>query len=477
MMNCLKNYGGTKSSVFIEKLVYTGISSVILLICIFDIAPFFRFYVYALFAVYFMIFLLTLRYRSFSLYQVFLISYFVFLLSRVFLDAIGLFDVRTLDLYASDIMSDRVVSETLRVLTEFLIGTSYAWLLTADNEKTAEKHFATHAQSMWNDVFKGLFYLYTGIFLLKLFYTVRIIRYAGYASIFNGTLTDASYPIIFKGAGTITEILYLIVIFFNRDKNSFIRFSALYIFIGVFRIFTGQRSITFLMILFVLYLYSTYYTEINLFSKRVIALGISAPFVIEAIAQYRIGIPISFSSIMQNNVLFLMLKNMGVSINVVANMVRYKGKFSNRVPFLIGYFSDLTRQQTGGQTLDDILTGNYLGDHLTYWLSPDAFFAGRGTGTSIVAEVYELFSGNGFCIALGGFVVCYLVLCICLRAYKSLPWFALTYYLSVDFIYSPRWSILKRIPAVMLSIAVCLIVLMVNKRRWFYYVRYSESDG
>ena len=141
-----------------------------------------------------------------------------------------------------------------------------------------------------------------------------------------------------------------------------------------------------------------------------------------------------------------------------------KDKFTNRVPFFLGYITDLFHKEPKGQVIEDITQGNYLGDHLTYTLNKKSYFAGRGTGTSIVAEGYELVKGNLLFLFLFGFLIAYVGIFLSKNMYKSLYMFALSYYYLTNFIFSPRDSVLKGIPDFCFAVSVCLFVSLCMRR-------------
>ena len=229
--------GKINTKLTLGELLYLGFSLGALCVCIINPINNYLFYLYLSILVYVYIFALTVRYRNFSLYQIFLISYFAFLEARIFLNAFGSFDVRTLDAFGNNIMSNEVASETLRTIIVFLIGTSYAWLLLPKNEENRYYEKTLQINGMINSVLKALYYIYFIIFLLKMYFIINLVRTRGYLSVFNGTLSDYDLPIIFWGSGTIIELLFLILIYYNRDELSFRRYSILFLIIGVISLF------------------------------------------------------------------------------------------------------------------------------------------------------------------------------------------------------------------------------------------------
>lgn len=151
------------------------------------------------------------------------------------------------------------------------------------------------------------------------------------------------------------------------------------------------------MFLFVMYIYSTYYSEQKIISVKIIGIVAFISLLVEVIARFRNGSEANYKSLLDENLLYLMLTNLGISINVVTGTIIFRDSMTNKYPFILSYFVDIFKG-TNGQTVERITNGNYLGDHLTYQLSNTAYLSGRGTGTSIVAEVYDLCNGNLFCL-------------------------------------------------------------------------------
>lgn len=462
----------------LEELIYILISLFVFVFCLFNLNITYKVYEFLLIVTYIYLFALTLRYKNFSIYQVFLVTYFIFLLSRPFLDILGLYKLCEFDMFRIFNLNNEVICTVLRTLIVFLVGTSYAWLMSDKKAAIYYYNESKETKQALNKILKVLFYIYFVIFLLKIAYMIRFVASNGYLSLFTGEISEVKLPIIFTGSGTITEVLYALVLFYNRDKKSFIHYSAFYLVIGAFRVFTGQRSTSLLMFLFVIYMYSTYYKEIKMISARVVGLVIAISIGIELIAQFRIGGDISITGILTGNILYLLFANMGVSINVISGTVLYRDVMTNRFPFLISYFIDFFTR-TGGQSISRITDGNYLGDHLTYTLSSTAYLTGRGTGTSIVAEVYDFCNGNMLLILLLSMLITFIILKICNKSYKSVFRFVVSYFVAVDFIFSPRWSVFKSISSIIFALVIAAIInAFENRTRGMdYTIQLTNNDS
>ena len=448
----------------IAEIIYFFISIFVSMFCFINLNITYKVYEVLLFFVYIYLFIITLRYRNFSIYQVFLGTYFIFLMSRPFLDMLGLYQLEKFDMFEEIKLNNYVLCDVLRILIVFLIGTSYAWLISKKDVAMYYFKRSKEKNSTLNKMLKILFYIYFGIFILKLIYIIRFVAANGYLALFTGEMFAEQLPFIFTGSGTITEVLYALILFYNRDKKTFIHFSIFYLVISGFRIFTGQRAMSILMFLFVLYMYSTYYEEIKMISIKVVGIILAIPIVVEAIAQFRIGSGISVEKLLTDNIFYLLLTNMGASIHVISGTILCKDVMANEYPFLFSYFIDFFTR-TPGQSISRIAEGNYLGDHLTYALSSIAFLTGRGTGTSIVAEVYDLCNGNTFFILILSLLITLIVLNICNQAYKSVFRFLISYFVAVDFIFSPRWSIFKSISSIIFAFIIASIIDFFERKK------------
>ena len=192
---------------------YVAFSAIVAIMCLSQLINSYIVMMYVLMTVFIWLFILTFRYKGFSIYQVFLITFFLFLLSRVFLNCVGLYDLRNMNLLQHTMMSDETALRVLSILTVFLIGSSYAWLMTDKSPNI--KNFKTNAPTFhFENIIKKLYYIYIALFVLKMGYTLLAVRQYGYLALFNGFISaNIRYPVIFTGVATITEALFVILIY------------------------------------------------------------------------------------------------------------------------------------------------------------------------------------------------------------------------------------------------------------------------
>lgn len=439
-----------------NEIIYILYSLIVLLITCTRLIDNYKLNEYILIITFAYICFLTLRYKSFSIYQIFLFSYMFFLVGRILLDAFGVYDMRTLNLYQKSMMSDDLANSTIKVLLVFLIGTSYAWLVY-NKKKIHMPEESFVRKPYFNKILEVIYYMYIVLFVLKMFFFFKAVVQYGYISLFNGVVVDYT-PKFLTGVVKICESLFIVLIFYNRDRKHFVKYALLLAFAGFTKLFTGQRAYGFVLLLFILFMYSTYYREIKIFNWKIILIAVITPFIIEAVANLRWS-----GIILSENMYFKAFSSQGVSLEVVADTINLNDHFANKVPFIFGYFVDVLKNEPSGQVIEDITQGNYLGDHLTYNINSDLFFHGRGTGTSIVAESFELAKGNLFVVFLVGFLITLIAYYLVVNMYKSVYLMATAYYYLTDFIFCPRDSVFKSIKDLLFALFISFLInIMIN---------------
>lgn len=447
-----------------EEVIYAIIALLVLIISCTRMIMNYRIMVYVILMLFTFLFILTLKEKNFSIYQVFLITFFVFLLGRVFLDAIGASDMKELSMLQHRSMSDDIALEALYCIAVYLIGTSFAWMHRKSKDSRTINYFEVKPKPpAFGRIVQFVYYIYLVLFVLKLVYMIRAIRIFGYLAFFNGTISaNVKYPVIFTGVAVITETLFIILTFYYRDEKTFKKNANLLLVAAIVKMFTGQRGYTFVLILFILYIWSTYYREIKIVNPKIIIALLIAPVVMQVIWDMRYNNRIDLLSTLKNNLYFSTLRGQGSTLEVVAETIELSGSFQNKYPFLIGYFVDFFSGATSGQTMRSIQEGNYLGHQLTYAINSEAYLSGRGTGTSIVAEAYSTFGGSLFFVFLFGFLSTEFVLAISNYAYKNIFTMGISFYLLTDFIYSPRDSIFKSLGDIFTMLIILLAFSVVE---------------
>jgi len=396
-----------------------------------------------------------------NFYQVYLFTFFLFLLSRVFLDIIGIGDFRILNLFQQAYLSERDSVVLLKTLIVYLLGNTAGWMTFRILSKNSDSllYFSNEPKFAFNDIIYNLFYLFTSLYFIKVFYMVRIALEYGYISaVFGGIIANYQYPLFLRGVGSISEWLFILNLFYNRDEKRFKKVSMFYLFTLFFRSFTGQRGGPMLFLLVVIWIYNNYYHKIKIRTASICALVV----VVFSNLIYIVRSSNSYTSSIFNMKILDFFVDQGISITVVGNTIKNLSLFNNKKPFFLGYFYDFFDFSTGGEITDKIVNKSYLGDHLTYMIAPHRFIDGYGTGTSQVAEFYELVNGNLFLLFFTGFAFLLFVSLIINKTYKNVYWFTLSFYTLYYFFFSPRDSIGKVFGKVLPIILVFILVSLIN---------------
>lgn len=409
--------------------------------------------------------LLSLTGNFFSLYQLFLGTSFLFAYARIFLDALGYCDFRVQNLPASKgYLGEQDARILLITLILFLLSTSLAALiylmLRNKLDKESKYYFDNRKPLKVLNILQNVYYLLIGLCIIKTGIVIQQVIKNGYGWLFNGGVQSYPFP-FFLRVQTLTSVIFPVLLFYDRKINRVRQNMLLYmIYLGV-RLFTGQRGQTFVSLLLLLWIYSTYYKRMRLWIVGII--GVISLFIIQYIREFR------GTASAVNSVLYAALYSQGISVLVTANVIRFLGVFKNKYPFIIGYFVDwfsaiFNPAMNQGQNMERINHGNYLGDHLIYLFSPERYLSGSGTGTSIIAEFYEFVNGNLILFFGVSFLFMLIVLFVAHKLYKNIFYFVFLYHILYYFIYSPRDSIFKSFGIIMMSLPIVITFKLIEQK-------------
>lgn len=423
--------------------------------------------------------LLSLLGEFFSLYQLFLFTGFFFVYSRVFLDVIGFRPLYVFNFWGPETgylteLNAKIVVITLIV---FLLSTSLAEMIYLIYDKQSEikrnYYFHKHVHLKVLNLLQSVYYLLILLSIVKGIIIIQQVAVNGYTWLFDGGIQSYAFP-IFLRVQTLTVAVFSLLLYYKRDKKSVLQNSILLmIFLGV-RMFSGQRGVTILYFLLLLWIYSTYYKKIKFLHAGILCVIVWV--IIQFISAYRAG----RTSI--NLQIFSVLYSFSVSIMVLGGVIQFESSFTNQFPFVIGYFVDYLTKIFNplmrlGQNMERLVYGNYLGDHLAYILSPQRYLAGNGTGTSIIAELYEFVSGNQLLFFVCGFLFMLIILFAANRLYKNIFTFTIMFHVLYYFIFSPRDSIFKAINVIVLGLLVAVVVQLFEQKQSNYWLKANdESD-
>lgn len=336
----------------------------------------FAFYLYALIYTY-------KKYGAFSLYSLFLYTMFIFIYSRIFFDIFGLVDWywanKWMDFYFPlstqyEILNLLLIS-LLFIHLGYLIGRNK--LLSIRNDVTANKGLEK----------VSLFFFYCSIpgTFTKYLIELKTVLSNGYLSVFDGTLSNISYPFWTAGSGTLLISSYATFLASRPSKKKFWIITIIFFFLCAFNMMKGSRSKLFVPLMFILWYYYEFYAKRHIQFYKILLVGISCIIISQYMLMSRdIGLKVETSTI-----ILLFFIQQGISILVLGYMVYFKNTFINHgIPYI---FAPLLFWETGyGQTTEAINLTHRLAYKLTYFISPDAYLAGEGFGSSYLGEFYDL---------------------------------------------------------------------------------------
>lgn len=412
---------------------------------------------YILLSLYTQSLLFTFKDKLLNLYQLFLFNFFLFLLGRIFLDVVLEHDFRESSLLVTSYLSIEIALKSLKILIYYLMASTCGWLIFKifNNNIIIKKY----NEEKLNKIIRIVFYLYLFLYAIKGCYFIILYMKFGWMMFTNGDL-EANSPLILKGVGTILEIIYIILISKSYSYKEVKKYSILYLGVMLIKFAIGKRAAFILSLLTYLFLVNKYYKNIK---KKILFLWAAILiFFIQVIGITRAGGVFELKKIFENIVIKL-IYSQSASIYVISGYLNHKQEMQNKFNFIVGYFVDFIKRVPNKQTIIKIQNGNYLGDQLTYILSEKMYLQGRGTGTSVVIELFD-FSNNSFLLYI--VIVClytYFIFYLSDNFYKNTYVSILSYFMIYSYIFSPRGSIKYVLPMIVTGFVVNLLFNILNR--------------
>ncbi|MGN0035928.1 MAG: O-antigen polysaccharide polymerase Wzy [Bacteroidaceae bacterium] len=391
----------------------------------------------------------------FHLYTIFLYTMFIFLYGRVLFDLLGEWDFSYGNLMVDIYMPYQVQFELLLllILSLLTIHLGYLYCTTGYTEKEIPFRFEPDPALEYWALFFFMLSL-PGVFC-KYSIELKTILDNGYLAVFDGTLDELEYPFWTAGSGTVFICSYAVFVTTRPSKRKFLLVSSVFFLLNILNMMKGSRSKVFVPLLYVLWLYFSFYKQkqtVSLF-KFILLAGVSI-FVSQWMVSFR-----GSGGFDTSELLILFFLQQGVSMLVLGYMIYYKGLFVNTgLPYLLAPL--VTFGFGHGQTFENLQKTHMLGDKLTYFLSPEHFYEGRGIGSSFLAEFYDL--GLPFF-----FVMCILtgvVLAVHMKYLKGSRFlFLLSYFFVQNIIFMPRANFFPNMQEVVSGVVFYFIVLWLSR--------------
>ena len=322
----------------------------------------------------------------------------LFLCGRIFLDFI--YDIPFYyTTYFTKYPFDTVVrNDTLLMLSLALItanlGAVMGWYLWPESKTT----LSTNKKGLfWSKIIMTILFIPVIIFYYQKY---ELVSEFGYLILFAGQGNAGSVNVLKESPLIHFTVIWMLAFYIflgsHPEKRDFIIYSVLYFCIAIFSMMSGQRSeFGMYFIVYVVY-YTTYIKKISI--NTILILLTSTIFAFSIVATLRSSDNYELNNFNAEDMLQIFFTQQGVSINVLGYADQYKetGEISDVFYPLDGYIK---------QKLDPDFRkqDEYYADKIALQAQPNLYHAGRGVGSSYIAELYSAFGFIG--VFLGGLIL------------------------------------------------------------------------
>lgn len=379
----------------------------------------------------------------------FLISFFVFLMGRDFLEELFVYRVES-DI-PNNVLTHTYIT-TILSLGTLLLG--YRWFSRKNKHVVAEKQ--TQVERIRNhyvrDISKLLFYISTcfafiskisiALFVLKNGYKAYYLGYSNYLSnnifIFLSSKIELMMPV--------SLCVYLASM---PRKKDYFKIVVVYVVYLILTFFSGQRGPLVLgcLLLIVYEIFRQGLTKqyISIRRKHVILFLIGVPLISLALTLYsnkRFGEDSSNLSLLSSVPAFMY--DQGVSSNVIKRAYEFKDRIPDQ-PYIMefihgGIFAKILGIEVyHGNSEEHAMKGGSFTHTIGYVVMGKEYLAGRGTGSSYIAELFQCLGYFG--IVLGNVLYAFLLSrMLTLNSKTTIFKFSLFLFFTPQLLWAPRAS-------------------------------------
>jgi oligosaccharide repeat unit polymerase len=395
------------------------------------------------------------RLKLTSLYFLFLFSFGLFILSRIFLDILGLCKFEYANMFFDTYFSLETQKNLLGYILFILISVNFGALnfIKSGNNKNEILDIIQPNKSV-GKIGIFLFILIFPIILAKNYIQFSFVLAHGYLSIFSGEMDKINYPLYMTGASSIFDISIMLILVSKPNKKLFLIVAIFYLFVQLINSFTGGRGRFILSILFIIWYYYKVY-DLKIKIRSIVYFLIFIILFSQTISALRSNQDISLNK----NPLYSFFYEQGTSILVLGHMVNSKDKFVNTgAPYILAGLNF----NTGSNTIKHLKETNSLASELTYFLSPQSYLNGYGIGSSFLGELYDLGILGTLIITclLGGFIVWFDAN---IMNKPSLFFFSML--IVQQILWMPRGSLLPEYKRIIVFLIAFLILQVLKKKK------------
>lgn len=231
-------------------------------------------------------------------------------------------------------------------------------------------------------------------FVIEIFYVSNI----GYIEIFVNGFKDVNYysPLI-KYSHNLLVVIYGYILFKRPSRKRFIITSIIYSILSLTSSLVGSRILFVLPLFFTLWYYFRFYSKPKLSSQIKLGIIIFSTIMIFVMALKikRASNKFDVNELLISVGINQVLSETGSTFQIVSSYLEVKEEVEADYPYVLEpilypFFYMLYKDiMTSGQSYKLLKTRNALSHRLTYRLSAKSYLAGRGVGSSMVAEMYQ----------------------------------------------------------------------------------------
>lgn len=328
-------------------------------------------------------------------YIVLLGTFFLFSLSRIFLDLMGIWDLSVSDKFRNYTFKPLILKKTLEILLEFLISYFYGGVIYKVYFFNKKNCSIKNTKSLLKEKCgKILFFLgILGSFSSK-FKELIYVRKYGYLSIYKGGILIIEKNLFEKIGITFLLLGYILILISGISEKKFKIYTFLFLGIYFLDSLKGGRGNFLAMLLTVIILKAYLYPRKKISIKNIVFLSGFSVLFGYIVNLYRSGYEILKFDLIK--ICSEFLRDQGISLLVLMQFLDFSNEVKNNgIPFLLAPIADFFLSikykeiYSIGQSEEYIKIVKGIGSQLSYVLNKELYLKGQGVGGNFLAEFYE----------------------------------------------------------------------------------------
>lgn len=422
------------------------------------------------------VFILSFLKKGINYFQIFLVFSLFFNYSIPFAHLFNLYEY-PLDnalMYEAKVytpISDQLLIKTYKLSFFFLIGCSLGWLLSLIFQyNLVNNKFKISKYNLMTDKFVKFIFC-TFFLAILLIYSYRFYYFVdlGYVEVFHRFYEIPNLKFLFLFCEIAYPAILCLMLFSSINHgNLYIKYLVIGSIPLILTFFMGLRAELIMTVITLLFFYNKIY-KINYFSLFILFIVITFfSFYVDSIRmQFGNTNAIIFFDLNYFKDLLDKFINYSSSIAVLSySIIAFENElFDNKYPFIFGYFFGIFSLVDNYSFLA-LEQKSYLAMHLISILDPDKFLRGSSVGSSIIAELYLLVSGNIPFLILTAAAMILIVSYFDKRVFKNIYFFYFSFLLFHNFFFSARGSIGR-----VLSKEIVFGIIIIFLIKIFFYIK------